>query len=95
MYGASKTPKLLKIYVDESESSLRQMEEAINAANADALRQAAHKQKGASGAVRAEQMRALCELLEHQAKNSELSNCKQTLNLLRKAFSRLKDHIAL
>lgn len=94
MYGASKTPKLLSIYVDESESSLRQMEEAINAADAEALRQAAHKQKGASGAVRAEQMRALCELLEHQAKNSELHNCNQTINLIRKAFSRLKNQIA-
>lgn len=93
MYGASRTPKLLNIYMDESEKSLRQIEEAIKAADAEALRQAAHKQKGASGAVRAQQMRALCELLEHQAKNSELSNCNQTFNLLLKAFARLKNHI--
>lgn len=93
LYGPDKTPRLLSIYMEESESSIRQMEEALEASDADALRRAAHKQKGASGAVRAEQLRGLCELLEHQARNVEISNCKQTLKLLRNAFARLKRHI--
>lgn len=93
MYGADKTPKLLNIYMEESESSLKQMEEAINTQDAETLRKAAHRQKGASGAIRAEQLRALCELLEHQSKTSDLASCKHTFKLLMKAYARLKTRI--
>lgn len=93
MYGRDKAPKLLGIYVDESNSSIRQIEEAILAGDADALRKAAHKLKGASGAVRAEQLRVLSEQLEQQARAGDLSQVNQTFQNLVKALERLKLHI--
>ncbi len=93
MYGQDKAPKLLGIYVDECDSALKQMEDALLANDGDALRKGAHKLKGASGAVRAEQLRAISELLEHQARTGDLSQSRQTFHQLVKALNRLKRHI--
>ena len=68
---------LLSTFEEDSQQNLCHIREAIGLGDADALRRAAHSQKGSSGNLGAPRLSELCASLEAQAAAGDLSQARE------------------
>jgi CheY-like chemotaxis protein/class 3 adenylate cyclase len=70
--------ELIQIYSNESVELMNSLREAIAAGDANKLNQTAHSLKSSSGNLGATQLASLCQTLEQQGKNNDLTNSAAT-----------------
>jgi len=74
---------IVSAFAREADASLAAMDAARAAADADALRKAAHKLAGASGTIGASQLRQFCSQVEIHARSGQLADAGALLAALR------------
>jgi two-component system, sensor histidine kinase and response regulator len=80
--------KLVQRYAGESQRYLADLRSAVEQADIERLRQAAHSLKGSSGSIGAVQVQRLCAELETFAKSGTLSGAEQLLAAIETAMAR-------
>ncbi|WP_420592024.1 Hpt domain-containing protein [Bacterioplanoides sp.] len=86
-------PDLLRVYIEDSDSRLPLLHQALAAADASALRELAHSFKGASSNISALPLADLCFSLESAAKNGELSGLDQVISAIEQEYSTVKNYL--
>ena len=79
--------ELLKLFIDDSHTHLKQLEEAIAAVDHTAIEHAAHHIKGASANIGATIMQAAADQLEQQARKQQLQAPQHLLNELQQSLN--------
>jgi CheY-like chemotaxis protein/HPt (histidine-containing phosphotransfer) domain-containing protein len=81
---------LVDLYLSELPNYLSQLQTALMCQDADALHLAAHKLKGSSHSLGAEQVMNLCKLLEDTAKENAFAQAETHFNQLKTATEQAK-----
>ncbi|WP_165391406.1 Hpt domain-containing protein [Fluviicoccus keumensis] len=81
---------LVETYLQDAVLRLGLMRKAYSEGDNDAGRQAAHSLKGASANLGANQLSALCEKVEHNAKAGNLSGCEELIGQVEAEFGHVK-----
>lgn len=81
---------LLDLYLNELPNYLNQLQCALLIQNAEALHLAAHKLKGSSHSLGADQIMNLCKFMESAAKDQDFKQAEQYLTLLKAAIDDAK-----
>jgi HPt (histidine-containing phosphotransfer) domain-containing protein len=82
--------KLIDQFLAESTSRMAALKDAVEQADAPALRLATHSLKGTSGAVGANRMVTICEELEQLARNATLDCAPALVTELEDEFKRVR-----
>lgn len=77
---------LIDTFLSDSEARIVDIQAAIDAQDAEALRKSAHSIKGSSSNVCATQLSELARQLEHAGKEGSLAGCADILVRLRAEF---------
>ena len=86
---------LAKVYLDESQSLIEQMREALKAGDTKHLFRAAHTLKGASSYFGAKAVMTIAEHLQQQSQINDLSTAETTIDQLTVEVGRLVDELKL
>lgn len=86
-------PDLLRVYIEDSDSRLPLLHQALTAADASALRELAHSFKGASSNISALPLADLCFSLEEAAKHGDLSGLDQVVSAIEQEYASVKTHL--
>ncbi len=81
---------LLDLYLNELPNYLNQLQGAVLVQDAEALHLAAHKLKGSSHSLGADQIMNLCKFMESAAKESDFAQAEQCLTQLKAATEEAK-----
>ncbi len=84
--GLSLVRQIMQVYLDTTPDSLRQVEQAVAARDADALRRSAHFLKSSAANVGAEQLSELFRRLEVLGRENQLALAKPLLDQTLKAY---------
>lgn len=77
---------LIDTFVADSERRLRDIEQAITAGDADALRRCAHSFKGSAGNMGAPALSGLCQELERLGREGVITSAAPTLEAARREY---------
>ncbi len=81
--------ELIQIYSNEGVELMNSLREAIAAGDANKLNQAAHSLKSSSGNLGATQLASLCQTLEQQGKDNDLTNSAATFVQVEAEYQRV------
>lgn len=81
---------LLETYIQDAESKLSLMSEALNVGDASALREYAHSFKGASCNVGALPLARLCEDVEQLARNNQITDIPHLMPAIIDEYQQVK-----
>lgn len=82
--------ELMQVYLDDSDSRLPQLFDAVRNADATAVRELAHSFKGASSNINAAPLAALCLELEMAGKSGDLASASDILGRIEIEYSQVK-----
>lgn len=82
----SEFPQLVRAFITDSHQRIAAIAAAVDGADADALRRAAHSFKGSAGNMGALTLEALCQQLEERGHKSELAGCNNLFQDLHDEF---------
>lgn len=82
---------LLETYITDSGARIDAMRAAIEAADSDAIRRAAHSLKGSSGNLGANQMAALCLNVENSSRDGKLDGLDLELIKIEEEYKQVSD----
>jgi HPt (histidine-containing phosphotransfer) domain-containing protein len=85
--------ELAESYLQASPGLIEQLRGQITSGDAAAVQHAAHTLKGSSRAIGAEPMGAVCETLEHQARDGNLSGAEQRVEEIERRYEVLSAYI--
>jgi len=85
--------ELTESYLQASPELIEKLRGTISSGDVAAVRNAAHTLKGSSRAIGAEQMGALCEILEHQARDGDLNGADRRLAEIERRYQALSAYI--
>ncbi|QRY82174.1 Hpt domain-containing protein [Pseudomonas sp. PDNC002] len=80
-------PLLVETFLSDSEERLRSIREATAAADAPALRHAAHSFKGSCGNMGANVLSSLCKRLEEAARQNDLATAQGLIGKVEHEFA--------
>ncbi len=78
--------QLVRAFITDSHQRLAAIAAAVDGADADALRRAAHSFKGSAGNMGAPALLQLCQLLEQNGVDGELAGCGDLYRALHDEF---------
>lgn len=87
--GPGLAHRIARIYIDSSAETLRQVEQAINGRNAEALRQATHNLKSSTASIGAMTLADLFRELEALAKAARMDDALVVLDAVRLEYERV------
>ncbi|MDA2937282.1 response regulator [Acidobacteria bacterium AH-259-A15] len=82
--------ELFELFLKDTPTRLDAMREAVRKGDSEALRRAAHGQKGSSANLGAGQMEALCAELERKARGGAVEDAQAIVTQLETEFARLR-----
>ena len=82
--------ELMQVYLDDSDTRLPQLFDAVRNADATTVRELAHSFKGASSNISAAPLAALCLELEMAGKSGDLSSADAILGRIEIEYSQVK-----
>ena len=85
--------ELTESYLQASPELIEKLRGAISSGDVAAVRHAAHTLKGSSRAIGAEPMGAVCEVLEHQARDGNLDGAEPRLEAIERLYKVLSAYI--
>lgn len=86
--------KILQIFVDDTPRKMNGLRNALDSADADAIRLEAHSLKGSSANIGAELFRELASRIEQAGKEHQIETAKELFEKLESELIRLKTRIA-
>ncbi|WP_306017594.1 Hpt domain-containing protein [Balneatrix alpica] len=81
---------LLETYLDDSDNRLQTLKQALAAADAGKIREAAHSLKGSSGNIGAKELAEICKNLEDAGRESNLELAAQLLPQVESALAQVQ-----
>jgi HPt (histidine-containing phosphotransfer) domain-containing protein len=85
--------ELTESFVTVSPSIIEQLRVAAESADATAVRSAAHALKGSSRAIGADGLGALCEDLEHRARDGDVTDAAKAVDGIAAAYAHVESYI--
>lgn len=85
--------ELAESFVSASPPIIEQLRAAAEAGDAPGVRSAAHALKGSSRAIGAEAVGALCEDLEHRARDGDVTDAAAAIELIAAAYAEVETYI--
>jgi two-component system sensor histidine kinase/response regulator len=83
--------RIATMFIDQEQTEIEELADAIARQDADEIRQRAHRMKGASGSIGATAMSELCEELQVRGQENRLDGVAELLEDLRLEFDQARD----
>ncbi|MCX7972957.1 MAG: Hpt domain-containing protein [Candidatus Aminicenantes bacterium] len=85
--------ELIKIYIEEFQSKLPKLAEAITTNDLDAVQEIAHSLKGSSANLSLLELQKIAYFLEMASRQGDLKGCQENMTKLKLAFEKLINHL--